>query len=247
MIESASQWLELSLAICSAAAIQTITGMGFALISGPVILITLNDHSAVAVGLVLNLLTALCSASTVRRGRDSRLLLRLTLGSVFGIPLGLVLFGYVSVAVLKVLCGAAISFVLLLSLFVDGNAPARSMPPSLDMAVGTISGLMNSLMAMPGPVPATYLASVRRDERQVIRSTLLSFFVISYVCTFASHALAGEIHGNAIIAGLKLFPASVLGIALGHVLAPHVSETCFRRIVLLALAATTTMLLVSAV
>ncbi len=51
-------FLVLNVAVFGASALQSATGIGFGVIAGPVLLVALNDGSAIQISIVLNLLIA---------------------------------------------------------------------------------------------------------------------------------------------------------------------------------------------
>ena len=82
------EFLVLGLTIFSAAALQSATGIGFGVIAGPVLLVVLNDNSAIQISIILNLLIALLLAPSLRQKADRRLLAQLLIGLAVGSPLG---------------------------------------------------------------------------------------------------------------------------------------------------------------
>ena len=78
------EFLILGIAVFAASALQSATGIGFGVIAGPILLVILNDGSAIQISVVLNLLIALLLAPSLVRKSDRRLLKSLLIGLVIG-------------------------------------------------------------------------------------------------------------------------------------------------------------------
>ena len=108
--------LVLGIAIFGASALQSATGIGFGVIAGPVLLIVLNDGSAIQISVLLNLLIATLLAPSLRQKSDRRLLKSLLIGLVIGSPLGLLIYLQMDIALLKSFAGFVVLFTLFLVL-----------------------------------------------------------------------------------------------------------------------------------
>ena len=109
--------LALHAAVAAAAFFQAVTGIGFGMIAGPVILLVLATPSAMILTNILNWTVALALLPLVWRDADRRLGGRLLLGALLGLPVGAALLGVADVVTLKLAAG-----VLILRLaFVSGN------------------------------------------------------------------------------------------------------------------------------
>lgn len=84
----ATELLVLQVAVFGAALLQAATGTGFGVIAGPVILMALNDGSAIQVSIVLRLLIAGVLTPSLTKSVDRVLLPRLILGTAIGLPIG---------------------------------------------------------------------------------------------------------------------------------------------------------------
>jgi len=80
------------LLVAAAAFLQGVTGIGFALVAGPVLLMALNDASALQITALLNLLIALVLAPSVAGRADMTLLKRFGAAALIALPFGLALF-----------------------------------------------------------------------------------------------------------------------------------------------------------
>ena len=232
--------------VLAAAAFQTITGIGFAMIAGPIILLIVNDSIAIQINIFLNLLIALVLTPFLYRHADRQLLKMLFLGTFAGLPIGIALFLWADVEALKFSTGIVIAFMALTLVLGFFSSSAKiSTNWSTDIFAGGITGVMSTFLAMPGPAIATYMGASGLYGKQTTRATILVLFVFAYASALVVHALFVGIDQQAMNMSVKLAPATLVGVGLGSVLAPRVNESVFRSIVILALVLTSLSLLVS--
>lgn len=243
-----SYWILLQAVVFCASLLQAATGIGFGLIAAPMLLIVLDSGAAVQVTIILSLLIALVLAPSLYRHADKRLLRLLLIGTAVGLPVGLYVYLWLDLDLLKLLAGAT---VLLVALSAAGVIGARREPdtvsssPSHDVIIGVVSGAMSTSLAMPGPVPAAWMA---RSEftKDTIRATILVLFVFSYTAAIAMQAgLAGLAPETLTVAAI-LAPATLMGIVFGRILASRITERTFMRIIVTVLIATSLSLLINA-
>lgn len=136
------------------AALQRTTGLGFALVCGPVLVLLLNPFD----GIVLANVLSACVAATVLlgtwRGADRKLALGLGLGVLLGVPLGAVVVHRLPQTTLLVLVGAITSVAVALAfrrrpLWVLAH---RGGP----VVAGAVSGFSNATAGVGGPALAVY-------------------------------------------------------------------------------------------
>lgn len=232
--------LVLSIAVFGASVLQSATGVGFGVVAGPLLLVVLNDGAAIQVSVLLNLLIAAVLAPSLWRLSDKKLLRDLLTGLAIGSPIGLLIFLYTDIASLKVFAGVVVLFTLVLLL--RGNR-AASTPGKISTrqieksVVGFVAGIMGGTLAMPGPVPAAWMAA-RGFDKETIRATILIMFVVAYgFALMLQLALAGISTDTARLT-MALIPATVAGIFLGKFLSRHISETIFRWLLTIVLIVT---------
>ncbi|MDD9746441.1 MULTISPECIES: sulfite exporter TauE/SafE family protein [Marinovum] len=238
----------LSLAVFGAAMLQAATGIGYGVIAGPIFLVVLNGTEAIQISTLHNLAIALVLVPRLRGGVQKPVLGWLTVGSIAGIAVGLGLQGAVSVVALKLVAAAMVTFVAF-TLAADmrrvrGQAPAS--PPAVPeiISVGTLAGIMGGMLAMPGPLAATWM-SVRAFDKASVRATILAFFVFAYGANVLSYALVSGFALPTLKLAAWLAPALALGVAAGAGVSARLSEALFRKVLLGVLTATVAMLLLS--
>lgn len=226
-----------------AAFFQSVTGVGFGMIAGPVILMVLEDPGAVLISTCLSWLIALCLFPSLRKGTDVPMMSRLLLGAGLGLPFGLWVWSIVDIQTLKLIAGLTIGGLTAMMLF--GAPGLRTSGRMGDIAFGALGGLFGGCLAMPGPPPALRMAGTGRGKA-VSRATLVSFFMAIWPMIFAGQALTRGLDPAILWSALSLVPATLVGILIGNWAASRVSETFFRRLVLGFLIVTSAALLLDA-
>ena len=171
-------WWLVQTAVFAASLLQAATGIGFGVIAGPVLLLILNNASAIQVSIILSLVIALLLAPSIFRQVDKSLFKLLVYGTCAGIPLGII-----DISTLKLLAGLAVAFMALTTAGVfgsDGDSDRVTYSSGSGLSMGVISGAMSSSLGMPGPVPAAWMLT-RSFGKEVIRSTILFLFIPSYL------------------------------------------------------------------
>jgi uncharacterized membrane protein YfcA len=233
-------FLILNFAVFGAAALQSATGIGFGIIAGPVLLIVLNDGSAIQISIVLNLLIAAILTPSLWRDADRKLLAKLLLGLAIGSPIGLLFFRYLDIVSLKAFAGLAVLLTLFMTLRgkqIPSHLPAPASGQAEQTSIGIIAGIMGASLAMPGPIPAAWM-STRGFDRQTIRATILVMFVFAYALALALQFGFASIGAETFRLSFILAPATIAGILLGRFLSNHLTEKTFRWLLVIILAFT---------
>lgn len=230
-----------------AAMLQAITGIGFAMIAGPFILLAMNSGSAVQVTTLLSLLIALVLAPTLISQVDKPLLKRFLVGTLIGLPIGILVFINVSVDVLKLLAGITVLFMTLSAIGVPGfGRGSEGATPARQMFIGTLSGAMCACLAMPGPVAAVHMTTTGY-RKETIRATVLALFVGSYTAAFLIQSAAVGTTPEMLFKTASFVPATLVGIVIGRIVSGRISESHFRWLIIAFLVATSASLLFNSI
>ena len=228
-----------------AALLQAATGVGFGVIGGPVLLVALNSGDAIQISILLNLLIAVLMTPAVWRKFERDIMRNLLLGLVVGSPVGLMLFLSIDLVVLKVLAAICVFFTLALLLM--GHRMRRDAKPAAShsletLSIGVIAGIMGTSLAMPGPVPAAWMA-IKDYAKEAIRSTNLVMFIPAYsIALVLQYGMLGMSEQTTRYT-LVLAVPTVAGVIAGALLSGKISESLFRRILIAVLAGTIVSLL----
>jgi len=229
-----------------AALLYAISGFGIAVFATPLFLLFLDPARAIQLVIIVSTAVSIVVVRGLLQAIAPWLLLRLALGSLVGLPLGLVAFRYADPILVRAVAGAMIfGFAILMAISRRRSGKpghgkhwtAFAMSPRLDFAAGAVSGIASALVGQPGPPVLIYLLLAGAVPRTV-RATLLAFFVLIYGVTLASHAATiGIPTGTWLAAGL-LIPFAFLGGLAGRPIGDRLGADAFAllAIALLALA-----------
>ena len=183
----------ISLVVCAGTVLQVATGVGLGLLSGPVLILSLQSETAIFVAIILNLIVSIALLRQ-EMGEISWPPLRLLLlGTLVGVPLGWLVLQQIEAPTLKlfagiVVLGAAIQLILLRRQAAVGGKAVRLRT----LVGGGLSGFMSGSLAIPGPV-AMWTLLRQNIEPSRVRATLRALFVFSYGAAFLVHlGLGGE-------------------------------------------------------
>ena len=227
---SLSDWAGLAATTFIAALLYAVSGFGFAVLAAPLFLLFADPARAIQLVIVLSTALSLVVIPGLRRSIVLGLLLRLALGSVAGLPLGLLAFHYVNPVVTRGLAGATILiFAVLMTVLrrrLDQTRTPLAMSSGRDVAAGAVSGVAAALVGMAGPPVLIYLL-LGGAPPQTVRATLLSFFALSYAATLAAHAATIGIPGSTWLAAVLLIPFAVIGGFAGRPLGDRIGAEGF--------------------
>ena len=228
-----------------AAMFQTATGIGFALIAGPFLLMYMQDGSAIQISVLLNLLMSGMLAPSLIRHVHWPSLRHLALGLAGGLPVGVALFVWADLTLLKL--GAAAFIALALIPFLRPPAVQGTHDRSAaGIASGVVAGVMTGFAAMPGPAASYYLTGLQNLPRDVARSTIYAYFILAYGAALILHAALTGIAERTLVTSAWFVPASVAGMLAGMPLARRLSQKWFRIAVAATLVLTAVTLVAAA-
>ncbi len=215
-------------AVFAASMLQAITGIGFGVLAGPVLLVVLASTSAIQVSIVLSFLIALVLAPVTLPRVDRRLLLHLTVGVCLGTPVGAMAAMALSLETLKLVAAVVVAAMTLVATGVFARFPLFERDTRFRRGLtGAASGALNAALAMPGPPVAAYATAIRIGKNSV-RSTTLVVFLFAYPVALGAQAAASGLSTEIWPVVLPLVLPTVLGTVAGAAVAGRVGETAFR-------------------
>ena len=233
-------WVGLAATTTGAALLHTLTGFVFAVLAAPLFLPFVDPQRAIQLVIIVSTALSLVALPGLWHAITPRLLLRLGLGSLAGLPLGLIAFRHANPVFVRGLVGGIIiAFAALLgwrrrsSGELHGPFGER---PGLEIATGLVSGIATALVGMAGPPVLIYLLLAGAPPRTV-RATLLSFFAFAYAVTLASHAATVGIPTQTWLSAGILLPFAFLGGLAGRPLGDRLSTDAFATLAILLLVA----------
>ena len=228
----------------ASALLYAISGFGFAVLAAPLFLLFLDPAPAIQLVIILSTVQSIVVLRGLLPAIAPWLLLRLALGSLVGLPLGLVAFRYADPILVRAAAGAMIfGFAMLMAVSRRRSVQpgqgkhwtAFAMSPGLDLAAGAVSGIAGALVGQPGPPVLIYLLLAGTAARTV-RATLLAFFALSYGVTLASHAATIGITAPTWLAAGILIPFAFLGGLAGRPIGDRLGAEAFAKLAIALLA-----------
>jgi uncharacterized membrane protein YfcA len=232
-------------AVFGASCLQSATGIGYGVIAGPIFLVILNGIEAFQISTIHNFCIALILLPMFWGQINRKLLCWLVVGSFGGIPFGFYLQTTVDIVLLKIAASLMVGFVTVaLILDIRKATPLSGITkktPFENIGVGSLSGLMGGMLAMPGPLAATWM-SIRGVSKSEVRATVLAFFLFAYGANIMLYTSVIGVSADVLSLSLWLLPPLVLGIVAGNGLSNWYSEQTFRYMLLLILILTMVLL-----
>lgn len=225
---TSSELLFLILAVLFAGFVQILAGFGFALLSVPLMALAIPTQEAVVISTVLGLVSS--GVQTVKGIGDAdwKLVRRMTIAALAGIPVGFVLYETLSADTLRLLLGIGVLIaVYLLIRGVDFIGKG----PIVEWSSGFVSGALASSLSTNGP-PLVFALQGRRLPIAVFRSTINAIFVISGAASAIVFALAGDFDRRVGLGIAAALPALVVGVLAGFRVRPLFDEERARHLVL---------------
>jgi uncharacterized protein len=226
------------------ALLYAISGFGFAVLAAPLFLLFLDPAPAIQLIIIISTALSIIVLRGLLPAIAPQLLLRLGLGSLIGLPLGLVAFRYVDPILVRAAAGAMIfGFAILMAVSrrrsrLSGQGKhwtAFAMSPRLDLAAGAVSGIAGALIGQPGPPVLIYLL-LAGAAASTVRATLLAFFALSYGVTLASHAATIGIPAQTWLAAGILIPFAFFGGIAGRPIGDRLGAEAFALLAIALLA-----------
>ena len=196
-----------NLIVCLAGFVQTTTGVGFAMIAVPMLLLV-DLKYAPGPALFAMLFLAIAMSIGAWNDVDREAFPFLFPGLAVGTIVGSVLVGMLSEQNFGLVFGLIVLGGIALGLM--GCAPEQT--PRVDAASGVVSGAMGTMSGIHGPPLAVLY---QRAEPTTARATIAFVFVVASSLSLISLSAAGLFGRQEVVAGLSLLP----GLAVGFLLA----------------------------
>jgi uncharacterized membrane protein YfcA len=235
-----ADWVGLAATTFAAALLYAVSGFGFAVLAAPLYLLFVDPPQAIQLVIIISTALSLSVVSGLRHAVAWGLLLRLTIGALAGVPLGLVAFSHADPLLVRLGVGTTILCFSLLMALRWGRRRQRSPPlalsPGGDISAGVASGVASALVGMAGPPALIYLL-LAGAAASTVRATLLAFFALSYGATLISHAATIGIPSSTWIAAGTLVPFAFLGGLAGRPIGDRLGAKGFTLLAIALLAA----------
>lgn len=212
-LPSLSAFAVLATATFVGSAMRAFSGFGSGLLMAPVFSLLMTPTDVVVVVMGINLLTTLQMLPEALRNVDWRLVLRLFIPSLLGIPIGLAMLHMVDPALMRKMVSATVVLVALLMLAGWHYRGRRGRVQ--DTSAGVLSGFMTAIGGIGGPPIILYMLSDRSLPIAVMRSVCLVYFSFGQLATLLPLAVGGSLTVQQGVYILVLLPIAVMAALIG--------------------------------
>jgi len=226
--------------------INGLAGAGTALFALGFYLLVLDPITAVAIVALMSVLAGLQGLWIVRAQifEHPRRLLRFVAPGLMGVPLGLALLDVldagtlrIAIATLLIVYGGYFGFRAALPAF-------SKRTPLIDSAIGFVGGVMGGAASVSGALPTMWL-SLRPWTKSETRAVLQPFNVAILATTVCLLFLKGAYDSTAAYALLFTVPTGLIAAQVGIFVFRRLTDTAFRRLLILLTLAMGTGILIS--
>jgi uncharacterized membrane protein YfcA len=209
--------------ILLASILQTSTGFGFSILATPFLLLLFEVTEAIQINLILSLVISCALIAKIYKDIDFVVLKRLVIGSVIGLPIGIIIFLTLDINKLKLVISLiilALTFLLMLKFRINQTK-------SRDLVFGGLSGSLTTSIGMPGPPLLLYFSGTN-TQKEKLRATTLAFYLFIYSMSLIIQVIfVGTNKTIWISSGLAL-PLVFVGLYLGQLLFKRINQSLFR-------------------
>lgn len=178
----------LMLAIFVGAAMQRLTGMGFALVAAPFLVLLMGPVTGIVLVNVCGVAASLLVLFRVFRHVDWKKYLILVSAALVGVVPGAVVVKYVPGAWLQVGVGLVVLISLTVSLRMKSFPPESGVKPML--VAGAASGIMNTTAGVGGPAMSVYAVAAKWDQRSFAATMQPYFLTLGIASVVAKYVAA---------------------------------------------------------
>ena len=232
--------LAVTVIICFAAFLQSISGFGFSLLAMPLLSIFVDVQDAVVIATLCGIFTNSVHLKKDLQLVDQAIARRISLSALIGMPLGVVVLSVFSATQMRAIIGAVIVVLVYLMM---RNFVLKTENTTVDIFLGAFSGLLATSVSTNGP-PLVFLLQSKQLDPWRLRATLAYVFTISGCASFIVLMIARKGSIEAFQYAILSLPAMYLGTVVGRKARHRVTQEAFQRlmyVLLLATGASTTL------
>lgn len=225
---SVSQVVLLVIILTASGFVSGVSGFGYALVATPLCSMVISPGKAVILITLCGMTPAVQNFLTFRRDIDRAVAVRMTIASLIGMPLGLVVLETVGDAPLRLTIGAVtltIGFLLLI------GVELRRANRTSDVLLGFVSGVLNTSTGTNGP---PIVINLRAHQLPIsrFRGTISTMFVVAQAVAVVLFSARGRVHVNLIVVALIVLPVQTLVILGGQRVSRNLGQRRFDHVVL---------------
>lgn len=211
---------------------QSMIGFGIALVSMPFLVRVLDPVPAATFLALLALPLQILILMRYRASLNIRPFWRVFVGTLIGIPIGILLISQLEQAVVLTGLGIFLIVFSLYSLFNLRLPPLRR--PEWGFGFGFASGILGGAYNTAGPPLVVYGTALGWTSQQ-FKANMQVLFMLGNLLVIAVHVLAGHVTLHVLENLLVSLPVVVIGSTVGFWFSHRINEALFRKAVLVAL------------
>tara|TARA_R110002124_G_scaffold77920_1_gene208296 strand:- start:1068 stop:1808 length:741 start_codon:yes stop_codon:yes gene_type:complete len=217
-----------ALSVLVGALSQRITGMGFALVASPLVVILLGPFDGVLVVNLCGVVSAALIVPRVWRNIEWRTFAWLVIPAVIAIVPGSLLVTRLPGPITQLSIGVLVIVALTATLMIRRTTFVAAARPAAIVA-GAASGFMNTAAGVGGPAISIYAVMMRWPQVK-FAATLQPYFVVVGTASLVTKSLFsdGALPQLDALSWLVIVAALIVGLVLGEVLNSHVSHRAAR-------------------
>ncbi len=219
--------------ILFASFIQGMAGFGFALISVPILTLSISPKVLVAIIVLYSAITNIFIIFKVRKFVRLKEIWMLIIFGIMGIPFGTYILKVVDTNIIKLIVGIVIIITVII-MFKGIKVKFKNIKFTFGV-VGFLSGLLNGSISMSGPPVVLFLSNQEFDKNS-FRANLTIYALILNIITIIVFLISGLINEDVTRSFLTYLPALISGTIIGIIISGKIREVEFKRIVLLLIA-----------
>ncbi|MFD1037011.1 sulfite exporter TauE/SafE family protein [Virgibacillus byunsanensis] len=212
-----------SIIILVASVLQASTGFGFSIMATPFLLLIYEPREAIQLNLILSLVISFVLIMKIRKDVDIAIMKRFILGSVPGLPIGISIFLWLEMTILK-LAVSVLVLVLTVLLILQYRLKQTTIR---DFVVGGLSGGFTTSIGMPGPPLLLYFSGTNTTKEK-LRGTTLAFYLWIYLVSLVIQVVIAGTSEEIWISSLKGLPLVIVGLIVGQLLFKRINQKLFR-------------------
>jgi hypothetical protein len=228
--------------VAVAAATQSVTGFGFALVVVPIVAALTDPKTAVVMMTAVGVPMSLWNTVRWRRDLQVREAITVTIAALVGMPLGLWILVHTDERTLRLLIGVVI--LVMTAWLWRGLRLPRGRPT--EITAGAVSGALATSTGTSGPPLVIAYQAVGMTAKP-FRATLAATFFVEGVAALAVFWSRGLVTSDVRTLTLVSIPAMVIGVLAGDRAAHRFHGERFRPAVLLMLVASGLVVIATAI
>lgn len=211
--------------ILVASILQTSTGFGFSIMATPFLLLLFDAREAIQINLILSLVISCALILKIKKDIDWGIVKRYMIGSLVGLPAGIITFRLINMSHLKIVIGLLI-IVLTILLMVNFRI---TQTVRRDFLVGGLSGMLTTSIGMPGPPLLLYFSGTH-TSKETLRSTTLAFYLFIYFVSLVLQIIFAGSSKDIWVTSVQALPIVVIGLFIGQMIFKWISQRMFRYV-----------------